>query len=114
VLDELAAIRGTPENIRSDNGSGFISNVIKESCEESGTNTRHIEPDFTTPAEARLLFARWRADYNHRRPQRALSKQTLADYAAKWEASAAQKLVQRMETAGNTQKAASIMTAGTS
>jgi len=30
VLDELTAIRGAQENIRSDNGSEFIADVIKE------------------------------------------------------------------------------------
>jgi len=62
-------------------------------------------------AEAQLLCLRWRADYNHRRLQRALGKQTPAEYAAKCEVSAARRLVQRMETTGNTRKAASIMIA---
>ena len=35
VLDELTAIRGAPENIRSDNGSGFIAKVLKECCKKS-------------------------------------------------------------------------------
>jgi putative transposase len=135
VLDELTAIRGAPENIRSDNGSEFIAEVMKEWCKESGTNTLYIEPGapwqngivesfnsrlcdellsseiFTTLAEARFPCARWRADYNHRRPQRALGKQTPAEYAAKSEVSAARRLMQRMEITGNTRKAASIMTA---
>jgi hypothetical protein len=41
----------------------------------------------------------------------ALGKQTPAEYAAKCEVSAAQRLVQRMEMTGNTRKAASIMIA---
>ncbi|NQV75152.1 MAG: transposase, partial [Bacteroidetes bacterium] len=69
---------------------------------------------FTTLADAQLLCARWRADYNHRRPQRALGKQTPAEYAAKCEVSAARRLVQRMEMTGKTLKAASIMIAETS
>ena len=48
--------------------------------------------------KAHLLCARCSADYNHRRPQRALGKQTPAGYAAKCEVSAARKLVERMET----------------
>ena len=44
VLDELTAIRGAPENIRSDNGSEFIADVMKEWCKESGTNTLYIKP----------------------------------------------------------------------
>ena len=98
VLDELTAIRGAPENIRSDNGIEFISDVMKEWCKESETNTLYIEPGapwqngivenfnsrlrdellsseiFATLAEVRFLCAKWRADYNHRRPQRALGK----------------------------------------
>ena len=107
VLDELTAIRGAPENICSDNGNEFIADVMKEWRIESGTNTLYIEPGapwqneivessnsklrdellasdfFTTLAKAQLLCARWRADYNHRRPQCALGKQTTAEYAAK-------------------------------
>jgi transposase InsO family protein len=138
VLDELTAIRGAPKNIRSDNGSEFIADVMKEWCKKSGTNTLYIEPGapwqngivesfnsglrdellssefFATLAEAQLLCAKWRADYNHRRPRRALGKQTPAEYAVKCEVSAARRLVQRMETPGNTRKAASIMIAETS
>ena len=39
VLDKLIVIRSAPENIRSDNGSEFIADVMKEWCRESGTNT---------------------------------------------------------------------------
>jgi len=44
VLDELTVIRGAAENIRNDNGSEFIPDVIKKSCKESGTNTLYIKP----------------------------------------------------------------------
>ena len=138
VLDELTAIRGAPENIRSDNGSEFIAKVIKEWCKESGTNTLYIEPgapwqngivesfnsrlrdellsreNFTTLAKAQLLCARCRADYNHRLPQSALGKQTPAEYAAKCEVSAGRRLVQRMETTAKKRKTASIMMVETS
>ncbi len=43
VLDELTAIRGAPENIRSDNGSEFIANMSKEWRKKSGTSTLYIE-----------------------------------------------------------------------
>ena len=83
VLDELKPIRVVSENIRNDNGSEFIANVIKEWCNESVTNTLYSEPSapwqkgidecfnsrllvellsseiFITPAEAKLLCARW-------------------------------------------------------
>ena len=44
VLDELTAIRGAPDNIRSDNRSEFIAKVIKEWRKERGANTLYIEP----------------------------------------------------------------------
>ena len=50
--------------------------------------------------------------YNHRRPQRALGKQTLAEYAVKCEASAARRVVEGMEMTGNTRNAASIIRGG--
>ena len=137
-LSWLMATRGVAEHVRSDNGSDFIADVMKEWCKESGTNTMYIEPGaswqngiienfnsrfrdellsseiFTTLAEAQLLCVKWRADYNHRRPRRALGKQTPAEYVAKCEVSAARRLVQRMETTGNNRKEASIMITKTS
>ena len=44
VLDELTARRGAPENIRSDNGTEFIADVIKGWCEESEADPLYIEP----------------------------------------------------------------------
>ena len=125
VLDELTAIRGAPVNICSDNGSEFIVDVIEEWCRERGANRLYIKQGvpwqngivesfnsrlceellsseiFTTLAEAQLLCARWRADYNHRRPKRALGKQTHTECAAKCEVSAARRLMHWMETLGN-------------
>jgi len=43
MLDELTTIPGAPENIRSDNGSEFIADVMKEWGKESETNTLLIE-----------------------------------------------------------------------
>lgn len=111
-LEELTAMRGASENIRSDNRSEFITNVIKEWCKESGIKKLYKETGapwqngifesfnsklraellsneiFTALTEAQLLYARWRRGYNHRGPQRALGKQALAEYAAKFEVSA--------------------------
>jgi transposase InsO family protein len=102
VLDELTAIRGTPEHIRSDNGPELVSKAVKAWCEESGTGALYINPGspwqngivesfngrlrdellsseiFDTLAEARYLADRRRLHDNHRRPQRALGKQTPA------------------------------------
>ena len=106
VLDELTAIRGAPQNVRSDNGPEFISEALKRWCTEGGTGTLDIEPGapwqngivesfngrlrdallamemFDTLAETKYLVDRWRLHDNHRRPQRALGRRTPAEYAA--------------------------------
>jgi len=106
VLDELTAIRGAPKNIRSDNGPEFIAQALQRWCKESGTNALYIKPGapwqngivesfngrlrdellsseiFQSLAEAKYLCNRWRLDYNHRRPQRALGNQTPAEFAS--------------------------------
>jgi len=107
VLDELTAIRGAAKNIRSDNRPEFIAHALQRWCSESGTNALYIEPGapwqneivesfngrlrdellsseiFESLAEAKYLCNRWRLDYNHRRPQRALGNQTPAECASK-------------------------------
>jgi len=107
VLDELTAIRGAPENIRSDNGPEFVAHALRDWCREGATNALYIEPGapwqngivesfnsrlrdellsseiFESLAEAQYLCSRWRLEYNHRRPQRALGNQTPAEYSAK-------------------------------
>jgi len=106
VLDELTAIRGAPKNIRSDNGPEFIAQALQRWCREGGTNALYIKPGapwqngivesfngrlrdellsseiFQSLAEATYLCNRWRLDYNHRRPQRALGNQTPAEFAS--------------------------------
>ena len=133
VLDELTARRGAPENIRSDNGPEFIADVIKGWCKESETDPLYIEPGapwqngivesfnsrlrdellsseiFQTLAEAQFLCARWRLEYNHHRPQRALGKQTPAEYAANCTVAVPEMLTVRTTTTENTRKTASIM-----
>lgn len=106
VLDELTAIRGAAAHLCSDNGPELVSRAVKGWCKEGGTGALYIDPGspwqngivesfngrlrdellsseiFDTLAEARYLADRWRLHYNHRRPQRALGKQTPAAYAA--------------------------------
>ena len=133
VLDELTARRGAPENIRSDNGPEFIAGVIKDWHKESETDPLYIELGapwqngivesfnsrlgdellsseiFQTLAEAQFLCARWRQEYNHRRPQRALGKQTPVEYAANCTVAVPERLTVRTTTTENTRKTASIM-----
>jgi transposase InsO family protein len=106
VLDELTAIPGAPAHIRRDNGAEPVSRAVKAWCIECGTEALHIDAGspsqngivesfngrlrderlsseiFDTVAEARHLADGWRTHNNHRRPQRALDKQTPAAYAA--------------------------------
>jgi putative transposase len=41
---------------------------------------------FRSLAEAREIIGTWRADYNQRRPHRALGYQTSAEFAGAWRA----------------------------
>jgi len=99
VLDRLAELfvhRGTPEYIRSDNGSEFTAEALREWLDKVGVNTAYIEPGspwengyiesfnarlrdellngeiFDTPLEAKVLVERWRVHYNQVRPHSAL------------------------------------------
>ena len=100
VLDQLAELfvhRGVPEFIRSDNGSEFTAQAVREWLEALGVRTLYIEPGsswengyiesfngkltdellnveiFDTLWEARVLAERWRREYNQRRPHSALA-----------------------------------------
>ena len=104
-LDRLIAVRGKPRMIVSDNGTEFTSNAILRWADESSVEWHYIAPGkpiqnafiesfngrmrdellnetlFTTLAQARVLLARWRADYNETRPHSRLGWQTPAEYA---------------------------------
>ncbi len=99
VIDTLADIfiqRGTPEYIRSDNGSEFIADIIRQWLKELDVQTAFIEPGspwengyiesfngklryellngevFDTIIEARVIIERWRNHYNKIRPHSSL------------------------------------------
>jgi transposase InsO family protein len=99
VLDELYRLfllRGTPEYIRSDNGSEFTAKVVREWLHDLGVKTLFIEPGspwengyiesfngklrdelldreiFTTLLEAQVLIEGWRKQYNKVRPHSSL------------------------------------------
>ncbi len=109
LLERLAwlmATSGVPEHVHRDNGAEFTSDVVRAWLGKVGVKTLYIEPGspwengyvesfngklrhellsseiFDTLAEARYRADRWRPHYNHRRPQRALGKQTPAACAA--------------------------------
>ena len=99
VLDRLAELfvdRGVPEFIRSDNGSEFTAQAVRDWLQAVGVRTLYIEPGspwengyiesfngklrdellnmeiFDTLGEAKVLVERWRRDYNQIRPHSAL------------------------------------------
>ena len=90
VLDRLAELfvdRGVPEFIRSDNGSEFTAQAVRDWLQAVGVRTLYIEPGspwengyiesfngklrdellnmeiFDTLGEAKVLVERWRRDY---------------------------------------------------
>ena len=109
VLERLAAERGAPANIRSDNGPELTAAVLREWCQRRSTGTAYIEPGspwqnayvesfnsrlrdellnvevFTCLAEARVLAADWRVDYNANHPHSALGMMSPARFAASWQ-----------------------------
>jgi len=96
LMTELFVARGTPDFIRSDNGSEFTSKIIRGWLDRLGVNTLFIEPGspwengyiesfngkmrdellngemFDTIFEARVVTEQWRKEYNQRRPHSAL------------------------------------------
>jgi putative transposase len=95
-LGDLFVERGVPEYIRSDNGSEFTAQLVREWLDRTGVKTLYIEPGspwengycesynaklrdeclkgevFNTLAEAKVLIERWRREYNQVRPLSAL------------------------------------------
>jgi transposase InsO family protein len=95
-LEQLFVSRGTPEFIRSDNGSEFTAHAVREWLGQVGVGTLYIEPAspwengyvesfngklrdelldreiFFTLDEAKVLIERWRWEYNTIRPHSSL------------------------------------------
>lgn len=106
VLERLAAKRGTPANIRADNGPELTAAVLREWCRRGSTGTAYIEPGspwqnpyvesfnarlrdellnvevFTCLEEAKVLAADWRSDYNANHPHSALGMLSPERFAA--------------------------------
>ena len=108
VLDQIAAIRGLPANIRSDNGPEFISGCIEQWCEANKVSWHYIQPGkpmqnafverqngslrrevldawaFESLREVRMITAEWQFDYNTERPHKALGYLSPQVYARKY------------------------------
>jgi len=99
VLERLADLfvrKGVPDYIRSDNGSEFTAQAVRDWLERLGVKTAYIEPGspwengynesfngklrdellngeiFDTLLEAKVLIERWRREYNTIRPHSSL------------------------------------------
>ena len=96
-LSELFVCRGTPDYLRSDNGSEFTSEMVREWLGRLGVKTLFIEPGspwengyvesfngklrdellngeiFDTILEAKLVTEQWRKHYNTIRPHSSLA-----------------------------------------
>jgi len=95
-LTDLFTRRGIPDYIRSDNGSEFTAENVREWLQALGVKTLYIAPGspwengyiesfngklrdevlnveiFDTLLEAKVLIERWRQEYNHIRPHSSL------------------------------------------
>ena len=95
-LSELFVERGVPDYLRSDNGSEFTAEIVREWLHRLGVKTLFIEPGspwengyiesfngklrdellngeiFDTILEARVITERWRKHYNTIRPHSSL------------------------------------------
>ena len=109
TLDELVELRGcAPQFVRCDNGPELTANALRDWCRFSHTATAYIEPGspwqdpfvesfgsrvrdellavelFSCLAEAKVMVADWREDYNEHRPHSALAMKTPARFARDW------------------------------
>jgi len=106
VLDRAIRFRGAPGAIRTDQGPEFTGKALDQWAYWNGVQLKLIQPGkptqnayiesfngkfrdeclnehwFTSLAEARVLVAAWRRDYNECRPHSALDYQTPAEFAA--------------------------------
>jgi len=108
LLKWLALTRGTPQHIRSDNGSELIAQAVQGWLERVGCETIYITPDspcknpyiesftgkfkdeclnrelFMDLQEARLAIEAWREEYNTERPHSSLGYLTPAEFTQQW------------------------------
>ena len=71
LLDQLAATRGLPKAIRTDNGKEFCGRFRDECLNEHR---------FMSLAHARVIVEAWRREYNEERPKKSLGGLTPTAY----------------------------------
>lgn len=106
ILGQCIADRGAPQLLRSDNGPEFIARAIQAWLGQAGVDTAYIAPGspwenayvesfnsrlrdeflnrelFAGLAEAKMLSAQYKLEYNQRRPHSALGYLAPAEFAA--------------------------------
>jgi transposase InsO family protein len=110
TLQAIVTDRGiAPENIRADNGPELTARVLREWCQAGSTDTAYIDPgspwqnpyaesfnarvrdelldveEFGSLAEAQVLAADYRDEYNERHPHSALGMMSPSRFAASWQ-----------------------------
>jgi putative transposase len=110
VLAQVFAATGTPQFIRSDNGSEFIAYGLCFWLYQQGIDTHHIDPGspwqngfvesfharlrdecldletFVSLIEAQVILERWRRKYNTQRPHSSLGELSPEVFHAHWRA----------------------------
>lgn len=113
LLDLVAAERGYPQYLRSDNGSEFVSAVLLELSSKHGMTNMLIDPGkpwqngtnesfngkfsdeclamnwFHSRKHAKVLIEQWREYYNTIKPHSSLDYQTPFEYVSGWNNSTA-------------------------
>jgi len=106
-LQKAIAQHGTPEHLRSDNGSEFIAKIVQRWLKDNGIKTIYIEPgspwqngfvesfhgrfrdeclnreQLWTLTEARVVVGDYRQEYNRVRPHSRLGYESPAMFAAR-------------------------------
>lgn len=106
TLDGIAAFRGYPMAVRTDQGPEFTGKALDQWAYQNGVELKLIQPGkpmqngyiesfngkfrdeclnehwFTDLAHARELINQWRIDYNENRPHSSLGYQTPLEFAA--------------------------------
>jgi putative transposase len=108
VLERLVTMYGAPQFIRSDSGPEFMALAVRGWLAQHQMVTRYIDPGcpwqngygerfngtvrdeclnrhiFQSVAEARVVFAAYRRQYNEERPHRSLGYLTPAEFKGNW------------------------------